>query len=80
MVKLAKEFDISDVGLAKVCRAHDIPLPPRGHWAKLQHGKASPTPKLPPSKETTVTFDARRHRIEALRGKRSNPADSPRKV
>jgi hypothetical protein len=80
MVKLAKEFDISDVGLAKVCRAHNIPLPPRGHWAKLQHGKASPTPKLPPSKETTVTFDAQRHRIEALRGKRSNPADSPRKV
>jgi hypothetical protein len=61
MVKLAKEFDISDVGLAKVCRVHNIPLPPRGHWAKLLHGKASPTPKLPPSKETTVTFDARRH-------------------
>lgn len=80
MVKLAKEFDISDVGLAKVCRAHNIPLPPRGHWAKLQHGKASPTPKLPPSKEKVVTFDARRHRIEALRGKRPNPADSPRRV
>ena len=44
MVKLAKEFDISDVGLAKVCRAHNIPLPPRGHWAKLPHGQASPPP------------------------------------
>jgi len=80
MVKLAKEFDISDVGLAKVCRANDIPLPPRGHWTKLQHGKASPTPKLPKSEQTTVTFDARRHRTEPLRGKRSAPADSTRKV
>lgn len=80
IVKLAKEFDISDVGLAKVCRANNIPLPPRGHWAKLQHGKSSPTPKLPKSEQTTVTFDARRHRTEALRGKRSSETDSARKV
>lgn len=80
MVKLAKQFDISDVGLAKVCRAHNIPLPQRGHWAKLEHGKASPTPMLPPSDKTIVKLDAERHRIEALRGKRLKPADSPRKV
>jgi hypothetical protein len=79
-VKLAKEYAISDVGLAKVCRANNIPLPPRGHWAKLQHGKSSPTPKLPKSEQTTVTFDARRHRTEALRGKRSSQTDSARKV
>lgn len=27
---LAKEMDISDVGLAKVCRKNAIPLPPVG--------------------------------------------------
>ena len=30
MSKLARELDISDVGLAKACRRHNIPRPPRG--------------------------------------------------
>jgi hypothetical protein len=69
-VKLAKEFDISGVGLAKVCRASNIPLPPLGHWTKLEHGKATPQPVLPESALTTVTFDARQHRTEPPPGKR----------
>ena len=28
--KLSKEYGLSDVGLAKVCRRYDIPIPPRG--------------------------------------------------
>lgn len=36
---LAKEFGLSDVGLAKVCKRHKIPKPSRGYWAKLQNGK-----------------------------------------
>jgi hypothetical protein len=36
MIQLAKSFAISDVGLAKICRKHDIPRPPRGYWAKCQ--------------------------------------------
>jgi hypothetical protein len=36
---LAKSLKISDVGLAKACRRGDIPLPPRGYWAKLSAGK-----------------------------------------
>ena len=31
---LAKEFGMSDVGLAKICRKHDIPIPPLGIGAK----------------------------------------------
>ena len=42
MSKLARELDISDVGLAKACRRHNIPRPARGYWAKLAAGKASP--------------------------------------
>jgi hypothetical protein len=30
MRQLAKCYDISDVGLAKICRKMDIPTPPRG--------------------------------------------------
>tara|TARA_R110002072_G_scaffold3149_9_gene23541 strand:- start:3436 stop:4593 length:1158 start_codon:yes stop_codon:yes gene_type:complete len=45
IVKLAKEWGMSDVGLAKACRRHDIPIPPRGYWAKKEFGK--PLPKRP---------------------------------
>lgn len=47
MYKLAKEYGISGVGLAKLCRRHSVPVPPRGHWAKLQAGKRSPRLPLP---------------------------------
>lgn len=45
--KIAPRFGVSDVWLAKICRAANIPLPPRGHWAKLVHGKASERTPLP---------------------------------
>lgn len=48
VIRLAKELGVSDVGLAKACRRHDIPIPPRGHWTKLQFGKSSPKTALPP--------------------------------
>jgi hypothetical protein len=63
MSKLARELDISDVGLAKVCRRYGIPRPARGYWAKLAVGKAPPKPSLPASETETVELDAARHRI-----------------
>jgi hypothetical protein len=36
---LAPRLGVSDVWLARVCRAADIPLPPRGYWAKIRSGK-----------------------------------------
>lgn len=36
---LATQHGISDVAFAKTCKQHNIPLPPRGHWAKLEAGK-----------------------------------------
>lgn len=47
MRTLAPQFHMSDVGLAKLCRRHSIPLPERGYWAKKEHGKAVRQPKLP---------------------------------
>lgn len=46
MHKLAPEFGISDVGLAKLCRRQGVPLPPRGYWAKLHFGKRVRRPPL----------------------------------
>jgi hypothetical protein len=45
--KLASEFGISDVGLAKACRRHSIPTPPLGHWTRVEHGMTSERPPLP---------------------------------
>ncbi|CAN7464655.1 hypothetical protein [Paraburkholderia hospita] len=45
---LAKSLTVSDVGLAKACRLGDIPLPPRGYWAKLHAGRRVTRPPLPP--------------------------------
>lgn len=45
--KLAEEYSISDVGLAKVCRKLQIPLPGLGHWTKIACGHKIPRPALP---------------------------------
>lgn len=58
MSRLAKEFDISDVGLAKSCRKNGIPTPPVGYWAKKAHGKAPARPPLPPSDIKEVLLEA----------------------
>lgn len=46
ITKLAKTYGVSDVWLRKICVALDVPLPPRGYWAKLAAGKAIPKPAL----------------------------------
>lgn len=45
--KLAAEYKISDVALAKVCRKLKIPLPGLGHWTKIACGHTIPRPPLP---------------------------------
>jgi hypothetical protein len=49
--QIAPELGISGTGLAKLCERHGIPVPERGHWAKMQHGKrVRRKPPLPPAK------------------------------
>ena len=48
MHKLAKKYNLSDVGLAKICKKLKIPLPGRGYWAKKAAGKlVKKRPTLP---------------------------------
>jgi hypothetical protein len=47
MIRLARRYGLSDVGLAKVCREYDIPRPPRGYWAKKRVGRTSRQTRLP---------------------------------
>ncbi|MGO9564526.1 MAG: hypothetical protein ACLPPV_17895 [Candidatus Korobacteraceae bacterium] len=50
----AKEYGLSDVGIAKVCRKLSIPLPGRGYWARKQYGYAVTRKPLPKLKEPIV--------------------------
>lgn len=47
IVRLAKEYRISDVALAKICKKLKVPRPPRGYWAKLEFNKNIRRPPLP---------------------------------
>jgi hypothetical protein len=46
MRKLAAEFGISNLGLAKACKRHAIPTPPGGHWMRVEYGKPYERPAL----------------------------------
>ncbi len=45
--RVAREFGISDVGLAKICRKNDIPRPPLGYWARIAAGQRVKKTVLP---------------------------------
>ena len=47
MLSLSRKYDISDVGLRKICKRMDIPLPKQGYWQKIQAGRSIPMTKLP---------------------------------
>lgn len=47
MTQLATEFELSDVGLRKICKAAQVPTPGLGYWAKLANGKKVTKTELP---------------------------------
>jgi len=47
MLSLSKKYDISDVGLRKICIRMNIPLPRVGYWEKLKAGKRLKIIRLP---------------------------------
>ena len=51
MLSLSKKYDISDVGLRKMCKRMDIPLPKQGYWQKIGAGHSIPMTDLPENHE-----------------------------
>jgi hypothetical protein len=49
---VAARYGISDVGLAKLCRRHGIPLPGRGYWQQVRAGQKMRRPPLPARAKT----------------------------
>ncbi len=45
--RLAPKYEISDVGLKKICRKLNVPTPPLGYWTKIQHNIRVDKPPLP---------------------------------
>ena len=61
----------ADVGLAKICKSHDIPKPPVGYWAKKEVGKAPPQPPLPTNDDPKLQL------IKLWDGPRPSPVAEP---
>lgn len=69
MIHLAKQLNVSDVGLRKICIKHGIPLPERGHWTRKQFGQEEPRPELPYRNHSpAITFpdDVQAERVRAI--------------
>src|ERR1019366_2518880 len=47
MTQVAHDFQISDRAIAKMCARRQVPVPPRGYWAKKNAGKDTPASPLP---------------------------------
>lgn len=60
--RLAKKYKISDNGLRKICKRMNIPIPPMGHWQKIQYGKRVIVTKLPTKYEgkDEITLDEKK--------------------
>jgi hypothetical protein len=57
LIKVAEEYGVSAVALGKTCRKLSVPVPGRGHWAKLAHGKqGAKKPGLPKLNEVPVIY------------------------
>ena len=44
---VAKSYGVSGVALGKTCRRLQIPVPPRGYWARIRTGQKVKRPPLP---------------------------------
>lgn len=56
VTKVAERYGVSDVMIHKVCKALNIPVPPRGYWAKKAAGQPVEQEPLPEHTGKTAVF------------------------
>lgn len=56
ITRLAREYGLSDVGFAKVCKKYIIPRPPRGYWARKEAEYNFKRLPLPPGENVTISI------------------------
>ncbi len=67
--RLSKDFGLSDVGLAKLCRRHDVPVPGRGYWRRKQTGhkvKQTPLPRSANPEQVVLVRGSEAHEPEPM--------------
>jgi len=47
MTDVAKDYDVSDKAIAKICGKLNVPVPGVGYWRKIEVGKNLPKQKFP---------------------------------
>lgn len=56
VTKVAERYGVSDVMIRKVCKAMNIPVPPRGYWAKKAAGQSVEREPLPEDTDKTAIY------------------------
>ena len=79
MTKLSKPFEISDVGLKKICVKHQIPLPPQGYWTRKEFGKDDLRPQIP-NKEINPEIEINNEYKAQLNRERSDAKKAIKKL
>lgn len=46
VVQVAVKYGVSDVAIHKICKSLNVPVPPRGYWARLRAGEKMKKPLL----------------------------------
>ena len=74
LLRVAEQYGVSAVALGKVCGKLSVPVPGRGHWAKLAHGKAGVTkPALPILDKVPVVYRSARAQLKQNTPDQNNP-------
>ena len=74
MLRVAEQYGVSSVALGKVCRKLSVPVPGRGHWAKLAHGKPGTTkPDLPKLDKVPVVYRSEQTHLKQHVSNQNNP-------
>ena len=85
MVEIAKEYEVSDKAIAKICDKLNVPVPGVGYWQKLEAGEKlerKRLPDIPPTHPTEQTIRKNEpsyefeisEEVNALIEKEKNPA------
>ena len=59
VVEVAVQYGVSDVALHKICKSLNVPVPPRGYWARLRAGEKLKKTPLPKTNGITEIIGAR---------------------
>ena len=61
ITRLSRQYGLSDVGIAKICKRYNIPRPTRGYWARKAAGYKVKRDPLPPGDDVIIEIRPNRY-------------------